>query len=420
MGRRKIEIQPITRKNGLFKKAYELGVLCSVDVAVIIFEERPGHHVKLYQYCSTDVHSMVQRHLRFDGEKDTRTPADFSNNKTEEVADDDDEEGEDDPTGARQKKDNKHNLLKPKTEGNGHSHMNGHAGGIPIRPAHPNGNDLSSNGIDLDYRSNGGRLPNISTSVSLNSNSSLPISNDRHSSNPSRSNSLNINTLNMGAGAMGGMGLSLPVPLSVPIMPPQKRQRLDELTSSGLTYPYRLDVDLNTYPPTALASSLPQTQNQPGSLNGLFQSNGLSLNMHNGGYLPQPGFDFPTRRAVGYSGQNGQQNGYNGGNQGMFGSRPGQQSQSTNMLVDLLHASSGGGGGGNDQSGNFPAFDWPVTSQQNSQSQDQLAYQHRPTYADVPRGLQLHLFRLFEQAPVRDAECGVVVRQPLGAFAETE
>ena len=29
------------RKNGLFKKAYELGVLCSVDVAVIIFGERP-------------------------------------------------------------------------------------------------------------------------------------------------------------------------------------------------------------------------------------------------------------------------------------------------------------------------------------------------------------------------------------------
>ncbi|KAF8159135.1 hypothetical protein B0H34DRAFT_630791, partial [Crassisporium funariophilum] len=91
MGRRKIEIQPIThernrsvtflkRKNGLFKKAYELGVLCSVDVAVIIFEERPGHHVKLYQYGSADIHDIVQRHIRHDGEKDTRGPMDFSGN----------------------------------------------------------------------------------------------------------------------------------------------------------------------------------------------------------------------------------------------------------------------------------------------------------------------------------------------------
>ncbi|KAI0698359.1 hypothetical protein BC835DRAFT_1249064, partial [Cytidiella melzeri] len=88
MGRRKIEIQPIThernravtflkRKNGLFKKAYELGVLCSVDVAVIIFEERPGHQVKLYQYCSGDVKGIVNRHLEFDGERDTKTPHDF-------------------------------------------------------------------------------------------------------------------------------------------------------------------------------------------------------------------------------------------------------------------------------------------------------------------------------------------------------
>ncbi|KAF7348549.1 Myocyte-specific enhancer factor 2D [Mycena venus] len=89
MGRRKIEIQPIThernrsvtflkRKNGLFKKAYELGVLCSVDVAVIIFEERPGHHHKLYQYCSTDIRDIVARHVQYDGERDTRGPADFS------------------------------------------------------------------------------------------------------------------------------------------------------------------------------------------------------------------------------------------------------------------------------------------------------------------------------------------------------
>lgn len=73
----------LQRKNGLFKKAYELGVLCSVDVAVIIFgefspplsavrlltqpspsEERAGHHLKLYQYCSGDIHDIIQRHVR--------------------------------------------------------------------------------------------------------------------------------------------------------------------------------------------------------------------------------------------------------------------------------------------------------------------------------------------------------------------
>lgn len=48
MGRRKISIAPISddrnrsvtflkRKNGLFKKAYELGILCSADVAVVVF-----------------------------------------------------------------------------------------------------------------------------------------------------------------------------------------------------------------------------------------------------------------------------------------------------------------------------------------------------------------------------------------------
>ncbi|KAJ6532745.1 hypothetical protein DFH09DRAFT_1326020 [Mycena vulgaris] len=96
MGRRKIEIQPITRKNGLFKKAYELGVLCSVDVAVIIFEERPGHHHKLYQYCSTDIRDVVARHVQYDGERDTRGPADFSGAgaKVDEAADDDDDADE--------------------------------------------------------------------------------------------------------------------------------------------------------------------------------------------------------------------------------------------------------------------------------------------------------------------------------------
>ncbi|KAF6760928.1 hypothetical protein DFP72DRAFT_777374, partial [Ephemerocybe angulata] len=68
----------LQRKNGLFKKVYELGVLCSVDVAVIIFEERAGHHAKLYEYCSTDIRDMVSRHMRHDGEKDAKGPSDFS------------------------------------------------------------------------------------------------------------------------------------------------------------------------------------------------------------------------------------------------------------------------------------------------------------------------------------------------------
>ena len=48
MGRRKISIAPIVddrnrsvtftkRKNGLFKKAHELAILCSAEVAVVVF-----------------------------------------------------------------------------------------------------------------------------------------------------------------------------------------------------------------------------------------------------------------------------------------------------------------------------------------------------------------------------------------------
>ncbi|THU85282.1 SRF-like protein [Dendrothele bispora CBS 962.96] len=110
MGRRKIEIQPIThernrsvtflkRKNGLFKKAYELGVLCSVDVAVIIFDEKPGQQHKLYEYCSGDVRDIVRRHLRFNGDKDSRGPGDFNGtgpSKMDDLAEGDDDDDDDD------------------------------------------------------------------------------------------------------------------------------------------------------------------------------------------------------------------------------------------------------------------------------------------------------------------------------------
>lgn len=46
------------RKGGLFKKAHELSVLCSVDVAVIIF----GNNKKLYEYSSSDINEIMTRY----------------------------------------------------------------------------------------------------------------------------------------------------------------------------------------------------------------------------------------------------------------------------------------------------------------------------------------------------------------------
>ena len=48
----------LKRKGGLFKKAHELSVLCSVDVAVIIF----GHNKKLYEFSSGNINETIQRH----------------------------------------------------------------------------------------------------------------------------------------------------------------------------------------------------------------------------------------------------------------------------------------------------------------------------------------------------------------------
>ncbi|KAG9003647.1 hypothetical protein FRB90_011143 [Tulasnella sp. 427] len=104
MGRRKIEIQPIThdrnrsvtflkRKNGLFKKAYELGVLCSVDVCVIVF----AHNGKLHEYSSGDSSAILERRLKYSGDRDLRRPSDFTGAKGGRAAGggDKDSDGED-------------------------------------------------------------------------------------------------------------------------------------------------------------------------------------------------------------------------------------------------------------------------------------------------------------------------------------
>lgn len=48
----------LKRKGGLFKKAHELSVLCSVDVAVFIF----GQNKKLYEYTSGDMRELMVRY----------------------------------------------------------------------------------------------------------------------------------------------------------------------------------------------------------------------------------------------------------------------------------------------------------------------------------------------------------------------
>ncbi|KAK8142052.1 hypothetical protein G3M48_009419 [Beauveria asiatica] len=85
MGRRKIEIKAIKddrnrsvtflkRKGGLFKKAHELSVLCSVDVAVFIF----GNNKKLYEYSSADMHDLITRHQYHGGPNEHKGPNDFA------------------------------------------------------------------------------------------------------------------------------------------------------------------------------------------------------------------------------------------------------------------------------------------------------------------------------------------------------
>ncbi|KAJ0426226.1 hypothetical protein BJY00DRAFT_273246 [Aspergillus carlsbadensis] len=101
MGRRKIEIKAIKddrnrsvtflkRKGGLFKKAHELAVLCSVDVAVIIF----GHNKKLYEFSSCDMRETLTRYQYFGPPHEHKGPEDFNGKR------DDDDDDEDDATPA--------------------------------------------------------------------------------------------------------------------------------------------------------------------------------------------------------------------------------------------------------------------------------------------------------------------------------
>ncbi|EPQ51059.1 hypothetical protein GLOTRDRAFT_133387 [Gloeophyllum trabeum ATCC 11539] len=322
MGRRKIEIQPITRKNGLFKKAYELGVLCSVDVAVIIFEERPGHHVKCYEYCSRDIRDIIDRHNHFDGERDTRTPADFGNNKAEEAGDDDD--GDDDDDMGRSNGAKRRDGLRPKPDVKKNSGQ--------LRP-----NDLSMS-VDSDYRPMtipAAPLSNLQLPSSVTNSSSLPISGERLNQPPPKK-------LRPNPGQLTPTGA--PLSAHTPTFPPY-----DQDPAYRLNYPVHQN-NLSSHAAQSFNASMFPGSPPPPSGNNLF--------------------DFPgTRRTTSY--------------QDAYSAQP-RLSQGHVHGQDALSFLGPGGGHRNSssQGQNFGAsFDWPIHQQAPQQQQQAQSAHHSPAQA---------------------------------------
>lgn len=85
MGRNKIDIKPLEdgrnrtvtftkRKAGLFKKAHELAILCSVDISVIII----GRNNKIYEYSSNDIDEILNMyHTEGMNLFESKTPIDY-------------------------------------------------------------------------------------------------------------------------------------------------------------------------------------------------------------------------------------------------------------------------------------------------------------------------------------------------------
>ncbi|KAK1300845.1 Floral homeotic protein AGAMOUS [Acorus calamus] len=82
MGRGKIEIKRIEnktsrqvtfckRRNGLMKKAYELSVLCDVEVGLIVFSARG----RLYEYSNGSIRSTIERYKKACSSNSTLTPS---------------------------------------------------------------------------------------------------------------------------------------------------------------------------------------------------------------------------------------------------------------------------------------------------------------------------------------------------------
>lgn len=117
MGRKKIAIARIQdernrqitfskRKAGLLKKAYELSILCDVEIAVIMITGNS----KLYQYASTNMNSILIRYTEFKDPDESKTNADILEDitKKEKGASAHDDSGEEEDSSSF--------LLTPRTQ----------------------------------------------------------------------------------------------------------------------------------------------------------------------------------------------------------------------------------------------------------------------------------------------------------------
>ena len=68
-----VQITFSKRKSGLLKKAYELSILCDVEIAVVMITSNN----KLYQYASSNMNSILIRYTEFKDPDESKTTADI-------------------------------------------------------------------------------------------------------------------------------------------------------------------------------------------------------------------------------------------------------------------------------------------------------------------------------------------------------
>lgn len=68
-----VQITFSKRKGGLLKKAYELSILCDVEIAVVMITSNN----KLYQYASSNMNSILIRYTEFKDPDESKTNADI-------------------------------------------------------------------------------------------------------------------------------------------------------------------------------------------------------------------------------------------------------------------------------------------------------------------------------------------------------